>query len=135
MRDKQVAGYEADHDAFLAAVETHAATAVAILGDESCAPSACNVGLTLFATLEAFLIVVDGHAGRAHVGDPVRQALFDKHKIFFADAKFLSDYTVARVEKFVEGLPTHLIERGVRAYSPFTTVQVKNAFHCDRPAR
>jgi hypothetical protein len=131
VRDKQVAGYEADHDAFLAAVETHAATAVAILGDESCAPSACNVGLTLFATLEAFLIVVDGHAGRAHVGDPVRQALFDKHKIFFADAKFLSDYTVARVEKFVEGLPTHLIERGVRAYSPFTTVQVKNAFHCN----
>ena len=76
-----------------------------------------------------------GHAGRAHVGDPVRQHIFEKHKIFFADAKFLSDYTVARVEKVVEALPTHLIERGVRAYSPFTTVQVKNAFHCDRPAR
>ena len=95
-----VAGY-AVYGEFLDDAESLAREAAAVLGDASCAPSPCNAGLALFATLEAFLVLVDGHGERAWPGDAERQHVFADHKIFFADGKFLSDYTVERVDKRV----------------------------------
>ena len=118
------------YPAFLEETSYFASAAARVLADGGCAPRACDGSLALFGALEAFLLVVDGHGGRALSRDRARRALFDDRRVFLADGKHYNDVTVKRIDDFYAGVPDHLMERGVLHGAPFATITLQDQFSC-----
>mmetsp|Transcript_34810 Transcript_34810/g.68518 ORF Transcript_34810/g.68518 Transcript_34810/m.68518 type:complete len:267 (+) Transcript_34810:104-904(+) len=111
-------------------LDAAAVGATAAVLSRTCAHSPCNGGAALRTTLEQLLLVADGEAERAFPADAGRAALFNAHKIFVADANYLTGGSVSKVLSFFGGVPPHLMMRGMTASAPFLTMTITKAFEC-----
>ena len=112
-----------------------AAAVLKSLADGGCvsAPTSCNGGAHLMHSLRGFLLITDGGSLRALVGAPRRRAIFDKYKVFVADANanHFDAKTMFHVDEFFGSLPLHLLQDGVLAGAPFATMTARSTFLCE----